>query len=320
MTLELAIKRLSVECGKPADIEAVHDAVLAQIRQKLGSPKCDLWRFLHGCGYTNRQIEDHLRHGLPKDEAKLPTLIEIYADLITTALLRQKQQRCGCALRYESYDSRKSVDMQRTCEKNHWIKSYEPSASRQPKAWLRYAIDGDSILGRIKRADSQVVGLSGMYRAFGNSMLCAVLTTPAETGLYLVKRIKDGEKVELLVDSRHIEQSDRPMHSTGDEDDESLPTVVESAIDKQPVVLAWYCESCRRIVGKEGVACCKAKCVWTPHQVAQAIDDETPTYRTSVGICAQRHCWPKRGQNCPQCDGEQVDRKMIWAVYVDVMP
>jgi len=318
MTLDLAIKRLAVECGKPADIEAVRVAVTDRIRRKLGSPKCDLWTFLREqCGYTDNQIRDHLWDGMPKEDRrdfqlKTPTLINIFSYLIVMALVRHENQRCDCASRYVALNPDKAVRMRDPCEKNHWIKSYgrktDDRRRRQhpPDKWLRIAVDGDSNLH---------LRVGGQFRRFGNSMLCAVLTTPADnTGLYLIDKTRNGQKTWLLVETRPFEEEDR-LEWFADDSADRRPTRVELAEDTSSArtVRGFKCGHCRHVVGQDGASCCKTKCVWTEIRILKS--EAVEFYDALVSMCPNKHFWPLGKNACPTCGEPRCGRERVRAAY-----
>ncbi|MEM7476655.1 MAG: hypothetical protein AAF483_16835 [Planctomycetota bacterium] len=313
--IEAAIRRLAIADSDPDanDIQTIRSAVLARLRRKLGSSKCDLWWFLREqCGYSDKQIRNHLFDGQPKDlqPSDGAFLLQIYAELITANLLRRNKHRCGCWERYQDTihplikregkrKSRKSADMRRECNKIHWIQGYGEQhndgrrSEKQPLAWLHTAVDGNVILKPVEFRNGQISEKgSGYYRDLGNSMLIAVFETPAGTGLYLIGSDQNWR----LLDSRQIERNDPAIL----DDDGSFRSAIELFEDKRcetPTV--FYCTHCREIVGRDGKHCRGKKCVWEIVERQDWSGVELQEYKANVFSCGQ-HFWPCRGlDRCP---------------------
>ena len=298
----------------------LREAVIAEINRKIGSKRCDVWSFLRdSCRYSDAQIWRYLWQEDPPtcQDADQPRetmpMIQAYAEMITAELCRNGT-RCSCAERYQSYSRKgerykKYAEMQKACERNHQIVAFraDPRFSEAVGAleWLKKAVHGASNLlfqvGNGKRA-------SGMYRAFGNSMLCAVLRTPDETSLYLVPARnlpaalrEDGisPDADVLVDSRWLESQEN-------DDVGGLNAIDESVGD---VLAIWYCVTCDRFVHHQQGCGGTCDCHWELHEVVQddptgAATDPFPApekmKKKTLNICANRHFWPSvKTDQCP---------------------
>lgn len=327
--LDQALQRLADGDRNSDDILGLREIVSKRVQLNLGSRRCDLWSFLRDqCGYDDTQIRDHLWDHLPLSDRKLlpssgPTLLHEYTELITAALLRQNGQQCGCADRYaDNHDSgngeryKKFTGMKESCQANHWIRSYStlPGSDQRrtvklPEQWVWKAVDGNTVL-HINKSE-------GIYRDLGNSMLVAVLTTPAGTGLYLIKTTdKEGKEVERLVDSRSIEQGDWLV--PGGHEDDDCGSFVESSGNHQAAVNAYvfFCEHCQKVVGENGNTCRTPNCNWV---LKTTINSPQSTYEAMVSTCGQ-HYWPKSGIDCPVCNrpARRGGRKRVPAAYAQL--
>lgn len=323
-----ALSRLAAGERDSADILSVRELIAARMLRKLGSSNCDLWNFLReDCHYSNQEIFKHLTMGLsatfsstgpgnPNQSASrwskdaLPALLWSWCEMLAVTLLRTGENRCQCAERYHSFDcehnggrSRKYTSMQEACERNHSTQAWLNDAASNLLRALHYAIDGDSNL---------FLKQQGQFRSFGNSMLCAILTTPAESGLYLWK---DADGKEYLVDERQfapVMRGQAPLPNRG-------------GTGSTFGALVWVCHSCRHVIGSSKSSCTRRDCIWDLVQVDREIADTlSETESTSASKCKNNHVWPGRGP-CPECQREPQKRKKIDIFinqlrYTDLVP
>ena len=165
-------------------------------------------------------------------------------------------------------------------------------AYRDPLKWLNRAVHGPSNL---------LSQQGGQFRAFGNSMLNAVLTTPAESSLYL-------NEDDLLVDGRSldIDFQDNPNSiSDGGED---------AGMDQSAMV--WACLTCETVLSTQ-TYCQSRNCVWEPFAMsAHSVTLQPPPLRVRLARCRNGHLWPHSRKTCPKCGEEREGERQS----IDIVP
>jgi len=233
-------------------------------------------------------------------------------------------EHCRCYERYAGAP-KKSTEMRKACERNHTVASFpeylrkrgvqEASDSEErdelatdestrnqvsnrdlAARFLKRAVDGDTNLKNKK---------GGMFRAFGNSMLCAVFTTPGEKGLYLVKQLVPQNDAAVDKSGRLMKEIDLLVEAGEHElpSDESLPSA-ESLTPRAELVQsdwAWVCDQCRCMVGGTNDCERTVDCVWSRVPLgAEAVPVRVEPVR--VACCRKGHYWPiLKSENCPVC-------------------
>ncbi len=339
-------------------IEIVEAAIERILMRKLGSKKCDLWRFfaemLNPDGsrrYSDREIMNHLWYDNPpvgRRDAKVgamrvvPPMLQIWSRVLASAF-SGPVGTCKCYERYGSDFAKKVGEkydrMRDACHRNHSVERFSEFLERRLKKWpdvdpediarrfLKRAIDGNSNLNW--RAE-------GMFRAFGNSMSCAVIKTPGDSDLYLVcKQIPilgvDGEIIdykweEWLSDSRDIEvaQESFELHYAPNSD-----MLRRTGGD----VCHWVCDHCRTVAVGSQESCRRTpSCCW---RIAQVVgpegDNHSPEF---LSYCAPHkvttpggrtyhrdlpHLWPDRKtKNCPECGRPRAGSRHIAVAVCDL--
>jgi hypothetical protein len=311
------------------------------LMRKLGSKRCDLWTFLadlpgaaNSPRYSHGEIWSFLWQGEPpkeESEKSTPPMLRYWGDLILFAFarLRTKESvhRCRCFERYD--EPRKGNAMREACERKHTVERFptylaecatrqetdpdtedevdgkgpptEASLSDEERAqrFVKRAVDGDSNLHEKRE---------GMFRAFGNSMLCAVFTTPGEKGLYLVRSVVCGADRERKEVDRLVEVGEESLpdakflHAAGS----STSTVLSLPAD-----CVWVCDHCECIVGGADDCQGSSQCVWRPLSIGTHLVN--PTIERRLGsYCERRHVWPdRRRTTCPECGSPKVGNKHI---------
>jgi hypothetical protein len=329
-------------------LSGVEVAIGEILLQKLGSRRCDLWEFLAALPgedgtpqYTHGDIWNSLWQQVPPGEdaeRTLPPMLKFWGELVLFAFarLRTKEsfERCRCFERYN--EERKTRAMREACDRNHTVESFpqylrdggqsaevdpdsgalRPHGKQSTKSrlseeelaerFLKRAVDGDSNLKK---------KMGGMFRAFGNSMFCAVFSTPGEKGLYLVKRLvpvaatpgSEPEKLleerELLVEAGHGEFSDGEVPG-------AHASQLSGFFHLQPDCV-WVCDHCQRVVGGPDDCEGTRHCVWRPQSIGTRLHDPQ-TESFLLCFCPRHHVWPDRNRTtCPECDSGEVRTKRI---------
>jgi hypothetical protein len=290
----------------------------------------DIWRSLW---------QDNLP--APGSPRTMPHMLQFWGDLLLVHFVRLSTragaQRCRCFERYETPEdaplgqpgavSRKVTAMRDVCEKKHNVTRYpaflterqagnatvdddDPadesvstavSTHALAQRFVKLAIDGNSNLKK---------EMGGMYRAFGNSMLCAVYTTPGEKGLYLVKLMvpakkSDASATHLLEEQeRLVEAGEVPLSPSNET--HHLGRAETSVL---PADCVWVCDHCQCIVGGARDCDRTRQCLWRPQSIGTRLVDVTynPVF---VKLCRNRHVWPHgKVPHCPECQLPDIKRK-----------
>ena len=272
-----AIMRLAASQRRWQDVAILKHTVTGFVWEKLRGPSCDLWSFWNRHGHKDADIHDHLWTSRHSQRAGVPDKIQSWALMITSALLTGN---CDCWTRY-AQGTRKRTCLEQTCRCKHSLSPLAHSGLA-PLEYVQRAVHGRSNLRNLQ---------NGEYRAFGDSMLGAVITDPSECG-YVLDR------------NNYLVRNSVP----------STARLQDKPASNGASAIVWLCERCKCVVGQEGAPCPTPSCVWVPVMV-HARRQAGKTIRIAVHHHeSDGHAWPM-GEVCPVCSKQQT-RTVRIAIFV----